>query len=69
MLDTGHSKIKWYSVCPDRAHGLAMRAPPWTVSRFNRTASFATENNLPKISWVDQGNQLGEAQNLVQEGL
>lgn len=69
VLDTGHSEIEWYSVCPNRSHGLVVRAPPRTVSKFNiRTASFATENNLLKILWADQGNQLGEAQNLVREG-
>lgn len=34
VLDTGHSKIKWYSVCPERSHRLVVRANE-TVSKFN----------------------------------
>ena len=60
VLDTGHSKIKRCNVCPDRAHGLAVRAPSRTVSRFNteqrllppRTICQRSHGWIKEISWV-----------------
>ena len=60
VLDTGHSEIKWYSVCPNRSHGLVVRAPPGTVSKFNieqhllppRTICRRSYGRIKEISWV-----------------
>ena len=67
VLDTGHSKIKWYSVCPERSHRLVVRANE-TVSKFHIEQHLLPPRTIC-ILWEDQGTQLGKAQNWVQEGL